>query len=442
MADLPKEKPSKALIESSLASKLTVLAHMPPGLQEQTLDRYAQEAHPDGSEKERDEFKCYWRKRLDGEREHRALPTGDCATQGITKGAMPDNPFSDSEINDQIRVEILRLQAQSLEWDDNSAGRGFDDHIVETLVESLDAHAEAYLCKADRQDLISQYVKYMRNVGAALIHNAERRSFLSDPYSEDRLRKMAENSGEFILRKSSLTAVQQEAEIRDSVERIRLELRDEAVKWHQWHSQILSRVESRFEARFRRWEADAIELVKLGKGAGGWVRRLQKQLYPETEVNPWSKLLPVSRFSKTGEPNVSPTQRQPATLRPSKVNEGLKPQKWEDLEISFLSDERVQIISGGRTETRNYGELGFMDRRGGGKPNQGWGVLRALALARGTIHNSARNSKDFVAMGKRIERMRKTLMEHFGIASDPVPLDPVKGYCCRFKIGCASSFEK
>lgn len=45
-------------------------------------------------------------------------------------------------------------------------------------------------------------------------------------------------------------------------------------------------------------------------------------------------------------------------------------------------------------------------------------------------------------MGKRIERMRKTLVEHFGISSDPVPLDPVQGYRCRFKIGCAPSFEK
>ena len=31
---------------------------------------------------------------------------------------MPDNPFSDPEINDQIKAKILRLQAASLEWDD------------------------------------------------------------------------------------------------------------------------------------------------------------------------------------------------------------------------------------------------------------------------------------------------------------------------------------
>jgi hypothetical protein len=365
---------------------------------------------------------------------------------------MAGSPFSDPEINSQIKTDILRLQAAALEWDDDPKGRGFDDHIVWTLVESLDAHAKAYLCKVESQDLVAAYVDYLRNLGAALIRNAEQRSFLSDPYSEDRLRHMAENSFEFAVQKHSLTPAQQEAAIRDGIERLRTANRPDAIEWHQWHSQMCSRIETRFEARYRYWEANAIERAKAGKQGrlAGWFRRLQRELYPDAATDSqedipecWRNMLPVSGFAQTGSQNVSPIQEQPATLPLGKANEGLKPQEWEDLEISFLSEERVQIMIGDQTETRNYGELGFMDKRGG-KPNQAWGLLRTLAIARGHIPNSARRADpdDILAMGKRFERMRKTLMEHFGISSDPVPLDPAQGYRCRFKIGCGPSFDK
>jgi len=86
-------------------------------------------------------------------------------------------------------------------------------------------------------------------VGSALIRNAEQRSHLSDPYSEDRLRKMAENTGDFISRKHSLTPEQQDSEIRNAVERLRSELMPDAKKWNEWYCQILIRIERRFDAR-------------------------------------------------------------------------------------------------------------------------------------------------------------------------------------------------
>jgi hypothetical protein len=364
---------------------------------------------------------------------------------------MAGSPFSDPEIDSQIKADILRVQAAALEWDDDPKGRGFDDHIVWTLVESLDAHAKAYLCKVESEGLIAPYVEYLHNVGTALIHNAEQRSFLSDPYSENRLRHMAENSFEFAVQRHALTPAQQEAAIRDDIERLRTANRPNAIEWHQWHSQMCSRIETRFEARYRHWEANAIERAKAGKEGrlAGWVRRLQRELYPEIATDPqsnipecWRNMLPVSNFTQTGVPNVSQIQDQQAAPTQSSAKTRPQAQKWEEIEVSFLSDERVQITIGTETESRNYGELGFMDKRGGGKPNQGWGILRALAQAGGSIPESARNSRDFVAMGKRIERMRKTLMDHFGISSDPVPLDPKQGYRCRFKIGCAPSFDK
>ncbi len=115
--------------------------------------------------------------------------------------------------------------------------------------------------------------------------------------------------------------------------------------------------------------------------------------------------------------------------------------EWESITIVFLSDERVQVEVDTQRKTYNYAEMGFTDKRSG-RPNQAWGLLRTLARAGGVIPNQARFSKEFIAMGKRIERLRATLRHHFGISSDPVPLDSNSGYGCRFHIRCAPSFDK
>lgn len=51
--------------------------------------------------------------------------------------------------------------------------------------------------------------------------------------------------------------------------------------------------------------------------------------------------------------------------------------KWENVQVSFLSDERVQIAIFDKTYTQNYAEMGFSDGRTG-KPTQAWIFLRAL----------------------------------------------------------------
>lgn len=119
---------------------------------------------------------------------------------------------------------------------------------------------------------------------------------------------------------------------------------------------------------------------------------------------------------------------------------GQKEVDWEDIEITFVSDERVQVRMGGKNSTFNYDEMGFMDRRSG-KPNQGWRLLRTLAQVKGVIPNSARNGKDFIAVGKGMERLRHGLRARFKIASDPVPFDEARGYCCRFKVECGPAFN-
>ncbi len=117
---------------------------------------------------------------------------------------------------------------------------------------------------------------------------------------------------------------------------------------------------------------------------------------------------------------------------------------WRDIEISFLSDERVQIRNGTTTETRNYGELEFADRRakqGKPKPNQAWMTLRAMAEQNGIIRDGAKTGASWPKVEKRIQEIRKVLRKHFSITADPIPFVEGTGYQASFKIRCSPSFH-
>jgi hypothetical protein len=118
---------------------------------------------------------------------------------------------------------------------------------------------------------------------------------------------------------------------------------------------------------------------------------------------------------------------------------------WATIEILFLSDERVQIRNGVHTETRNYAELGFADRRiergKEAKPNLAWVILRALAEQNGIIRDGSKTGVAWPKVEKRMQFIRKALRKHFGIAADPVPFVAGTGYEASFKIGCGPSFH-
>ena len=113
---------------------------------------------------------------------------------------------------------------------------------------------------------------------------------------------------------------------------------------------------------------------------------------------------------------------------------------WDTIEISFLSDERVQIRNGTNSETRNYAEFGFADGRSK-KANQAWETLRALAEEGGTIRDGAKISRTWPKVEKRMQEIRKVLRKHFRISADPIPFVEGTGYQARFKIGCRPSFH-
>jgi hypothetical protein len=112
---------------------------------------------------------------------------------------------------------------------------------------------------------------------------------------------------------------------------------------------------------------------------------------------------------------------------------------WQDLEIRFLSDERIHLNVGECSETRNYAEFGFEDRRTK-KPNLAWVTLRALAQKEGIIKQAV-NGQDWRSVEKRIQEIRRLFRKHFELDADPIPFVDGLGYKASFKINCAPSFE-
>ena len=113
---------------------------------------------------------------------------------------------------------------------------------------------------------------------------------------------------------------------------------------------------------------------------------------------------------------------------------------WDTVEISFLSDERVQIFTDTKTETLNYGEFGFEDGRSG-KPIEAWATLREMAKNNGVIRDAGSTGKMWSLVEKQVQNIRKILRAHFGLSTDPIPFVSGVGYKSCFKIGCKRSFN-
>jgi hypothetical protein len=175
---------------------------------------------------------------------------------------MADDLFNNPAINARIAAGVLRIQSDLLDWNAEPKEPDLDSKIVTAMVETLDVHARAYIEAVNHNGLLRRYTDKLRRVGSVLIENAEQRSLLSDPYSEDRLRKIAESSGDYIRRKHSLTPEQQETILCAAIQEIRQDIMPKASEWRRWKNEVLVRIETRFEARYRHWSAEAIERVE------------------------------------------------------------------------------------------------------------------------------------------------------------------------------------
>jgi len=115
------------------------------------------------------------------------------------------------------------------------------------------------------------------------------------------------------------------------------------------------------------------------------------------------------------------------------------PTSWAEVEICFLSDDRVQLTAGKHTETLNYADFGFADGRSQ-RPNLAWVILRALAVSGGTIGRPP-DAKGWPSVEKRMQKLRKMFRARFKLDDDPLPFVEGVGYRAQFKICCASSFN-
>jgi hypothetical protein len=140
------------------------------------------------------------------------------------------------------------------------------------------------------------------------------------------------------------------------------------------------------------------------------------------------------------EPQLLPVMRQiPAKIEETKPSAEPSNGSWQKIEISFLSDERVEICKGSKRETLNYSEFGFADRRNG-KPNRAWVMLRDLSGRDGAIPTSEIQGNGLAQLQKRIEEIRKRFRSHFGINTDSIPFNGTS-YRVSFKLTRRPSFD-
>src|ERR1035437_2588353 len=148
------------------------------------------------------------------------------------------------------------------------------------------------------------------------------------------------------------------------------------------------------------------------------------------------------RVPNPAEQNISEPEPRPmeATNERAGAGSDRRAANWEDVQIIFLSDERVQIRNVSQTETRNYAELGFADGRSK-KPNQAWVTLRTMAQEDGLIRDGSKIGRAWPKVEKRMQEIRKALRDHFDISADPLPFVSGAGYQACFRIGCGPSFH-
>ena len=119
----------------------------------------------------------------------------------------------------------------------------------------------------------------------------------------------------------------------------------------------------------------------------------------------------------------------------------LQVSKWEDIQISFLSEFKIEIRIGQECEFWNYADLGFADRRTG-SPNTLWQMLRRIAESDGSFRETTGTvGRPRAVLEKRVERLRTFLRHYFNLPGDPLPYAPGNGYRARFEICCGPSYN-
>lgn len=198
---------------------------------------------------------------------------------------------------------------------------------------------------------------------------------------------------------------------------------------------ILDRIELRGPSGERnRWDEIVKAFLEAFRGA-----RQVRGCVVGASLSPLAARLGKHAEPSEGGPFADEASKLTNTGDGTSRKEANKPLSWQEIEIAFLSEERVEIRSGSNCRTTyNYGELGFEDRRNG-KPGLAWVTLRELARRGGDMPRPL-PGKGRATLQKRIEEIREKLRSHFNIEGDPIPFNG-STYKASFKVGCRQSFD-
>jgi hypothetical protein len=211
----------------------------------------------------------------------------------------------------------------------------------------------------------------------------------------------------------------------------------------------LSAIRTGLLVRIEHWKAEALKCAREAQNAARALNRARPSGTTNIEVDHGGQ-----GAMTVAPPSPAPASEGQATLShvsashdlgaaPISVS-GRQADHWGAVEITFISEFKVQIKTPTRNYSQNYGELGFADRRARGgkhKPTAAWSIFRALAESGGVIQSPKDAGEAWTQVEKRMQELRRALRNHFVIAEDPIPFIHGVGYQARFKASCAPSYD-
>lgn len=122
-------------------------------------------------------------------------------------------------------------------------------------------------------------------------------------------------------------------------------------------------------------------------------------------------------------------------------------QRWEDIEITFLSDFRIQVKIGSEIQSPlTFAEMDFHSKKNVRTPVAAWVALRQLAECGGSLR-AARDGRLWAVVEKRVQEIRSRFKTLFGLSDDPFTFTKRTrqnpdgaGYCAKFRILCHQSY--
>ena len=144
--------------------------------------------------------------------------------------------------------------------------------------------------------------------------------------------------------------------------------------------------------------------------------------------------LPENEFTPSPEQPTEPSKRQAQTeeeLSQEEIKTQLEPiakfpspenLNWEEVNMSFVSNETLEIRARGVVKKYHYAQLGFKDRRQVDVPNRLWSLLKYVFASEDGEISAERTHIDWKLLKnvqKPISRLRHHLKEIMGIEDDP-----------------------